>query len=160
MSKILVYTIGVYGYTEENFFEQLAKHNINTFVDIRRRRGMRGKRYSFVNSSYLQLKLKKIGIEYLYIKELSPTDEIRETQKNADQKLRTTKHTRAQLDSLFISKYNTECLEKFDFEIFLGKFNEDDNLVLFCVEENPEACHRSLVAKKMKDLYGITVIHL
>lgn len=37
-----LFTIEVYGFTEEQFYGKLKKHHIDTFVDIRLRRGMRG----------------------------------------------------------------------------------------------------------------------
>ena len=63
-----IYTIGVYGSTEEEFFGKLTKFQIDLFCDIRQRRGVRGRQYAFVNSSYLQKKLSDLGIGYLYEK--------------------------------------------------------------------------------------------
>ena len=57
------YTIGVYGKTETDFFTALANHNIDLFCDIRQRRGVRGKKYSFVNSLKLQKKLSELNIK-------------------------------------------------------------------------------------------------
>lgn len=57
------YTIGVYGTTEEEFFKKLQNYNINLFCDIRQRRGVRGKKYSFVNSIRLQNKLKELNLD-------------------------------------------------------------------------------------------------
>ena len=48
------YTIGVYGKTETDFFTSLINKEIDLFCDIRQRRGVRGKKYSFVNSLKLQ----------------------------------------------------------------------------------------------------------
>jgi hypothetical protein len=31
---------------------------------------------------------------------------------------------------------------------------------LLCVERDPEACHRSLVAARMAERYGVSVTHL
>jgi len=121
---------------------------------------MRGSKYAFVNSTYLQNKLKGLGINYLYVKDLSPTNDIRENQKSADKKLGKKKQSRIQLDEIFIRRYNTECLDKFNFENFLGKFSKDSRIVFFCVEEHPEACHRSLIAKKLELFPGIEVIHI
>jgi len=160
VSEIKVHSIGVYGYTEKEFFSKLTDHNIDTFVDIRRRRGMRGSKYAFVNSTYLQNKLKEIGIDYIYMKDLSPTNDIRENQKSADQKLGSTKQSRSQLDETFIKRYNAECLAHFDLENFLERFSTNSNIVFFCVEEHPEACHRSLVTKKLENFPGIEIIHI
>ena len=42
-----IYTIGVYGKTEDEFFDALVENEIELFIDIRARRGMRGSKYSF-----------------------------------------------------------------------------------------------------------------
>ncbi|GHT08753.1 hypothetical protein AGMMS49525_17880 [Bacteroidia bacterium] len=52
-----LYTIGVYGSTEKEFFNKLVENRIDTFCDIRQRRGVRGSEYAFVNNNYLQRKL-------------------------------------------------------------------------------------------------------
>lgn len=160
MSAIHIYTIGVYGYTEDEFSTKLIDNKINTFVDIRRRRGMRGSKYAFVNSSYLQNKLNELGIQYIYAKDLSPTNDIRENQKEADKRTGFTKKTRNRLDKMFVERYNAECLAHFDWESFMGKFSTNSNIVFFCVEEHPEACHRSLVTKKLENFPGVTITHI
>ena len=76
-----IYTIGVYNSTEQQFFSKLIDNNIDTFCDIRQRRGVRGSEYAFVNSNYLQTKLKELDIKYAHILDLAPTSEIREKQK-------------------------------------------------------------------------------
>jgi uncharacterized protein (DUF488 family) len=160
VSQIKIYTIGVYGYIENEFFSRLTENKIDTLVDIRRRRGMRGSKYAFVNSTYLQNKLKELGIDYKYVQDLSPTLDIRENQKVADQKLGSTNQTRNQLDETFIKRYYTECLAHFDLEKFLEQFNTNSRIVLFCVEENPEACHRGLITKKLENFPGIEITHI
>ncbi len=42
-----IFTIGVYGSTEQQFFDKLIENRIDTFCDIRQRRGVRGKEYAF-----------------------------------------------------------------------------------------------------------------
>ena len=84
MSKINFFTIGVYGFTEEEFFKIIKENNIDTFCDVRRRRAVRGSKYSFVNSMKLQSKLSELSINYLHYLELSPTNEIRNKQKEDD----------------------------------------------------------------------------
>ncbi|MBS4031080.1 MAG: DUF488 family protein [Clostridiales bacterium] len=73
---------------------KLQNNNIDLFIDIRIRRGMRGSKYSFVNSTYLQKKLKMLGVDYLHCKELAPTDEIRALQKGEDKKNNVIKYLR------------------------------------------------------------------
>ena len=52
-----IYTIGVYGSSEKEFFQKLADHGIDSFCDIRLRRAVRGSQYAFANSQRLQGKL-------------------------------------------------------------------------------------------------------
>ena len=73
-----IYTIGVYNSTEDSFFDKLKSNDIELFCDIRLRRGVRGAQYKYVNKTYLESKLTSLGIQYLHIKELAPTKEIRD----------------------------------------------------------------------------------
>lgn len=75
-----IYTIGVYSSTGQDFFSKLVENKIDTFCDIRQRRGVRGSKYSFVNSNCLQIKLAELEIKYSHILELAPTTAIREKQ--------------------------------------------------------------------------------
>ncbi|WHP41457.1 DUF488 domain-containing protein [Lysinibacillus capsici] len=153
-------TIGVYGYSEEEFFDALKLNHVDLFVDIRQRRGVRGKQYSFVNSNYLQNKLGELGISYLHEKSLAPTTVIREAQKLSDKQNGVIKSTRNELGCIFKDKYISEILGKFNFSDFISKIDEKYiNIVLFCVEANPAACHRGLVTEKLKQL-GYTTRHI
>lgn len=66
------FTIGVYNSTEIDFFNKLTENKIDLFCDIRQRRGVRGAKYSFVNSCKLQKKLNELNIKYKHILELAP----------------------------------------------------------------------------------------
>ncbi|MBK6496895.1 MAG: hypothetical protein IPG00_01480 [Saprospiraceae bacterium] len=50
------FTIGVYNSTEQVYFDKLTENRIDTFCDIRQRRGVRGANYAFVNRNRLQEK--------------------------------------------------------------------------------------------------------
>ena len=150
------YTIGVYGKTETDFFASLINKEIDLFCDIRQRRGVRGKKYSFVNSLKLQKKLENLNIKYMHIKDLAPTKEIRESQKEEDSRKNILKRDRTKLGKVFISKYNKEIIEPFDFEDLFDSFQKNNfkRVVFFCVEEEVLACHRSLVANKIIKTYN------
>lgn len=156
------FTIGVYNSTEEIFFEKLLKNQIDTFYDIRQRRGVRGAKYSFVNSNRLQQKLAKLEIKYCYIQDLAPTTEIRELQKEIDIQKGELKNERQQLGKVFIVEYKNRVLKDFNFDFFFENLNiaEAKKVVLFCVEENAEACHRSIVTEKLSEKFGYKVTHL
>lgn len=157
-----IFTIGVYNSTELQFFKKLTENNIDTFCDIRQRRGVRGRDYAFVNSIYLQQKLKNIGIKYSHILSLAPTAEIREKQKAEDAKLGEHKRDRNKLGKVFSDEYKKNIICKFDFNSFVEQLENmgAENVAFLCVEEKASACHRSIVAEEMKKRYHYEVIHL
>lgn len=160
MNKI--YTIGVYNSTERSYFNKLKINDIDLFCDIRQRRGVRGARYKYVNSNYLQNKLQDLGISYLYIKGLAPTNDIRQKQKDADKENSETKKQRVSLGSVFKSEYLKQILEPFDMEKLANALcaRGAQNIVFFCVEEHASACHRSLVAQKLSSILNCVVVNL
>lgn len=154
-------TTGVYGKVEDQFFRQLIDAQVQVFCDIRKRRGVRGSRYAFVNSTYLQKALAERKIAYRYCPELAPTKEIREAQYAADIQAGVLKSTRQELGAEFKRRYTQEILATFDSRRFADSFDSNErNIVLFCVEAVHEACHRSLVAEKLHEDLGVPVEHL
>jgi uncharacterized protein (DUF488 family) len=155
------YTLGVYQSGEEEFFNKLIEHGIDTFCDIRQRRGVRGARYAFVNSKRLQARLQELAITYRHVIDLAPTREIRELQKQADATLGEQKRSRNRLGEVFCTEYNKQILEPFNLEGFVSELTTINarRVVLFCVEEKPEACHRSLVTDALSQL-EYTCTHL
>jgi uncharacterized protein (DUF488 family) len=155
------FTIGVYNSSEQEYFNKLIENKIDTFCDIRQRRGVRGAEYSFVNSKRLQAKLNELDIKYGHIINLAPTSEIRNLQKEADTQIGELKRERNKLGDVFTIAYKNKVLGKFDFETFIDKLDEigANKIVLFCVEERPEACHRSIVTDELKKT-GYKTTHL
>ena len=156
------FTIGVYNSSETNFFEKLTQNNIDTFCDIRQRRGVRGAKYSFVNSKRLQQTLNKLEINYVYIKNLAPTAEIRAFQKKSDSEKGESKRERQTLATDFVTEYKNKILENFDFDGLLESLGRigANRVAFFCVEEAAEACHRSIVADKLQKDFNFDVTHL
>ncbi len=146
---MIVTATGVYGNSENEFFQKLLDEQITLFVDVRQRRGMRGNQYSFANSTYLQNKLQELGIKYVHIKELAPTTFIRNEQKRQDVFSNTTKSKRDCLSDKFIELYKKDVLDIFDFQWFIDKYDAE-KVVFFCVEKECKACHRSLIVDKIK----------
>lgn len=149
-----IYTIGGYGHTEESFLKTIKENNIDVFIDIRQRRGMRGSTYSFLNAKKLEYNISKIGVTYLYLKNLAPTNEIRDCQKAADQKLGTTKRHRDTLSREFIHAYEKKILSHEDKESILKALSAHKNICFFCVERHHEACHRSVLADWLEPVAG------
>lgn len=162
MSTLNIFTIGVYGSTFESFFNKLTDNNIDTFCDIRKRRGVRGSEYTYANSKRLQDHLKKLEIHYIHLPGLSPSDDLRKIQYQIDKEAKTTQRQRQTLSEAFSELYEKEVLNKFAFNNLIEQFKllKSKNVVLFCVEQNPSACHRSLTAEKFHNEYGTPVKHL
>ena len=156
--KIKIVTIGVYGFDESGFFDALCQAEVDTFCDIRSRRGLRGSTYAFANSVRLQARLSELGIRYLYRKDLGPTKTVRDKQAAADKTSKTAKRKRTVLGEAFIEAYHTECLAAFEPQTLLDELESDAKVVaLFCVETAPAACHRSLVADKLAKTLDLEV---
>jgi uncharacterized protein (DUF488 family) len=156
-------TIGVYGFEETAFFETLRQAGVDTFCDIRWRRGVRGAAYAFANSARLQTRLAELGIRYLHLRELAPRPALRKRQDEADKAERTTKRKRIRLGDVFITGYREECLTGFDSRKFIEQLGaQARTAALFCVEREPTACHRSLLAERLAQDLGaeIEVSHL
>lgn len=155
------FTLGVYNSTEQSYFSKLIENEIDTFCDIRQRRGVRGSKYSFVNSIRLQQKLSELDIRYGHILDLAPTAEIRELQKEADAQLGERKRDRNKLGEVFTLAYKDKILKKFDFDSFIENLENlgAKKVGLFCVEEKPEACHRSIVTDALEKI-GYKITHL
>lgn len=140
---------GVYGETEDSFFQKIIDKKITLFIDVRNRRGMRGSKYKFVNSIYLQNKLEGLGIKYIHLKGLAPTTQIRQIQKAHDQLNNEAKQKRTKLSNDFIEEYNKNILSEFDFD-HLAKVIAEENALFFCVEAEDDSCHRSLIVEKLR----------
>lgn len=154
-------TIGVYGFDSDSFFQALLNAHVDTFCDIRLRRGMRGAEYAFVNSTRLQRELQQLGIRYIYMKDLAPSQNIRNAQKIEDKRKRQPKRTRTTLEQTFISAYEAECLSAFDPEEFMQRVGPEAKVIgLFCVEREPQACHRSLAAQKIAHDLDLQLEHI
>jgi hypothetical protein len=161
VGKLEIVTIGVYGYDEAGFFQALTDAKIDTFCDIRLRRGMRGPQYAFVNSMRLQQRLEELGIRYFHLKELAPIQDVRDKQKEEDVRTGVGKRSRERLGQTFVEAYRKEHLSKFDSARLIEQLGPNAEVIaLFCVEREPEACHRSLVAGRLQHDLALSVEHL
>ena len=143
---IETFTIGAYGHSPESFFRALKLHGITLLVDVRQRRGMRGSKYAFANSVRLQSELRENRIDYIYLREMAPTDAVRAAQKAADRDSFIKKSDRLRLSDEFVMKYHDLVLQSLDLASIRSKIGGHSRVCFFCVERAPCACHRSLAA--------------
>jgi uncharacterized protein (DUF488 family) len=155
-----VTTIGVYGWTLERFLDALHEADVGLLVDVRQRRGVRGREYAWANAQRLERALAQAGVAYSHHKELAPTTELRHIQYAEDDRLGVGKRSRLELAPEYRERYLHEILELADLEALIAELPPDRTSALFCVERDPEACHRSLVAERLAEQYGVTVVHL
>ena len=155
-----VVTIGVYGRTGPMFLDCLREAGVGLLVDVRQRRGVRGSAYSWANSVRLQAMLAAAGIEYRHHKELAPTTELRQLQYREDDRQGVGKRSRALLAPEYRERYVAEILDRADLDAFVAELPTDRPAALMCVEREPAACHRSLIAERLAADYGVEVTHL
>jgi uncharacterized protein (DUF488 family) len=152
-------TIGVYGFDSDSFLATLARAKINLLLDLRQRRGVRGSEYAWANAQRLQAALAEASIGYSHLKELAPTTELRQLQYREDARIGEGKRSRTTLAREYARRYTEEILDYVDLGPIV-KWIGSSSAALLCVERDPEACHRSLVATRLERDWGFSVKHL
>jgi uncharacterized protein (DUF488 family) len=153
-------TIGVYGSTLESFLTALPAAKVRVVLDVRQRRGVRGPEYAWANSARLQAALASAGIEYRHRKDLAPATELRHVQYEEDARQGVGKRSRLELAPEYRERYRREILDRVDLGEVVRKLPADGLAALLCVERDPEACHRSLIAERLEAEYSASVVHL
>ncbi len=153
-------TIGVYGFDGETFLKQLRRADVGLLLDVRQRRGVRGPEYAWANSRRLQAALTDAGIAYEHHPELAPTTELRQLQYAEDDRQGVGKRSRRELAAEYTRRYTTEILDRADLEPIVSVVSTAGAAALLCVERDPEACHRSLIARRLTEEYRVTFDHL
>ena len=149
-------TIGVYGFDRGSFLGALEGAGVDLLLDVRQRRGVRGSEYAWANAQRLQAVLAEVGIGYSHLKELAPTTEMRQLQYAADARLGEGKRNRTALAPAYVERYTEEVLERVDLDPVV-QWIGNSSAALLCVERDPEACHRSLIAARLRDEQGFAV---
>jgi len=152
-------TIGVYGFDRDSFLAALTGAGVDLLLDVRQRRGVRGSEYAWANAQRLQAALDEAGIGYSHLKELAPTTEMRQLQYAEDERRGEGKRSRTVLAPAYVERYANEVLDQVNLEPIVRWIGKSQPALL-CVERDPEACHRSLVAERLRDEYGFEVEHL
>lgn len=155
-----VATIGVHGWTVEAFLDALAEADVTLLIDVRQRRGVRGPEYSWANAVRLQAALARAGIAYSHHIELAPTTELRRLQYAADARTGVGKRSRVELAPEYRERYTREILDPADLAAVVREMPDDHASALFCVEREPESCHRSIVAERLTERFGAPVLHM
>jgi uncharacterized protein (DUF488 family) len=151
---LTVVTIGVYGWTVETFLDALRGAGVEHVLDVRQRRGVRGSEYAWANAKRLEAALDGAGFGYEHRLDLAPTTELRQAQYREDDRAGVGKRSRSALADGYRRGYTSEILDRADLSTIA------DGSALLCVERDPEACHRSLIAERLASRHGFDVRHL
>lgn len=152
-------TIGVYGFDRDSFLATLGGAGVELVLDVRQRRGVRGSEYAWANARRLQEALAGAGIGYSHLQELAPTTALRETQYREDARLGEGKRSRTVLSAAYAEGYTEQILDPADLGPLVGWIGASC-AALLCVERDPEACHRSLIAARLQRDWDFEVGHL
>jgi uncharacterized protein (DUF488 family) len=61
----------------------------------------------------------------------------------------------------YVERYTREILDEADLDaLVVSALPPEGRGALMCVERDPEACHRSLVAARLGEEYGAAIAHL
>jgi uncharacterized protein (DUF488 family) len=155
-----VATIGVYGASASSFLEALRGADVGLLLDVRQRRGVRGSQYAWANSLRLQASVANAGIAYRHHLELAPSTELRHLQYREDARLGVGKRSRELLAPEYRRRYIDEILNHVDLDAFVRSLPVDRCAALLCVERDPQACHRSIIAERLAADYAVSVLDL
>lgn len=153
-------TIGVYEWQVDTFLDQLRAAEVRQLLDVRQRRGVRGREYAWANAVRLQTALAQARIAYRHHPELAPTTELRQLQYAEDARLGVGKRSRVELAPAYRERYTREILDRVDLGVIAAELPPQGAAALFCVEADPEACHRSIIAERLAHEHGVLVSHL
>lgn len=145
----------MYGFTAQAFMDALREADVHQLLDVRQRRGVRGSEYAWANARRLQAALADAGIGYRHHPELAPTTELRQLQYREDERRGEGKRSRSVLAPEYVERYTREILDRVDLGPIVAAMPTDGTAALFCVERDPEACHRSLIAERLAGEYGV-----
>jgi uncharacterized protein (DUF488 family) len=152
-------TIGVYGFDGASFLRALREAGVTLVLDVRQRRGVRGSEYAWANARRLEAALEEAGIGYSHLPELAPTTEMRQLQYREDERRGEGKRSRTELAPEYVQRYTEEVLDRVDLDPIVSWVGSK-HAALLCVERDPEACHRSLIAARLARDHGFEIKHL
>jgi hypothetical protein len=127
-------TVGVYGATVERFLAGLKAAEVELVLDVRQRRGVRGREYAWANSRRLQEALAGARIGYRHVPELAPTAELRKLQYAADDAAGVGKRSRTRIADGFAAGYRELILDRVDLDALADALPTGGLSALLCVE--------------------------
>lgn len=132
-------TIGYEGFTIDTFFDVLVHSRVQTLVDVRELPLSRKRGFS---KTALQQTAQAHTIGYIHMRVLGCPRAIRHD-------YRTDKDWQT-----YVCRYNEHLHTQNDAIAELAARAQQEQCCLLCMEADPTFCHRSLIAKRVVELYG------
>ena len=99
-------------------------------------------------------------VAYEHRPELAPTTELRQLQYREDDRVGAGKRSRVELAEEYRARFEREILDGVDLDELVERLPEHGVSALLCVERDPKACHRSLIADRIAERFGLSPVHL
>ncbi|MEU4223091.1 DUF488 domain-containing protein [Nonomuraea sp. NPDC026600] len=118
--------------------------------------------YGFGGESFLQ-RLRHADVRLLLDvrqRRGAPTTELRRLQYAEDDRQGVGRRSRRELAAEYTRRYTTEILDHADLTPIVSELPSSGTAALLCVERDPEACHRSLLAQRLTEQHHVTIEHL
>lgn len=138
MTGRILFTIGYAGSTLEPFLDTLRAAGVETLVDVRAVPASRNRAFS---KTALRAALEDAGIAYVHLKPLGTPKSGRDAAKAGDI---TTMQTVYE-EQLATPEAQAALAD-------LDALARDQRVCLMCMESDPQGCHRSIVAGRLRDV--------
>jgi len=136
---VKLFTLGYEGISPEEYLNKLIKNNIKTVVDVRK--NPLSRKYGF-SKSQLTILLDNLNIKYVHIPSLGICADKRTNLKTIDD-----------YNKLFEDYEKTVLInQKESLNELFKILSTDKRIALTCFEANPLMCHRSRIAKQLRNL--------
>lgn len=134
-----LFTVGYEGISVEEYINKLIKNNIKVLCDVRK--NPLSRKYGFSKSILSDL-IGKFGIKYIHISELGIESDNRKNLKTVKDYI-----------DLFDEYEKTVLVnQKMRINYLYDIFKKEKRIALTCFEEKPEFCHRTRIARYLKNL--------
>lgn len=131
----MIHTLGYARYTPTTLVEHLVSLGVDVLVDVRYSPSSRRPGFS---QAPLARRLNNRGVDYLHFRELGAPKHLRELLKGMGDY------------DLFFSQYKLHLHEHHDLLAELAARGRVQRVALMCLESDPAACHRHILAEALK----------
>jgi uncharacterized protein (DUF488 family) len=140
-----VWALGYDGHLADTLIAVLVSERISTVVDVRWTASSRKKGFS---KSALWTSLAEADVDYRHLRELGAPKPLRDA-------LSVSKDFPA-----FARSYQSHLGDQSEALEALSELVRTRQVCVLCLEANPEECHRSLLADRLRSNMGVEVVHL